>query len=893
MTPPGQTVCLCMIVKDEAPVIRRCLDSVRPIIDHWIIVDTGSSDGTQDIVRATLSDLPGTLHERPWVDFAANRSESLALARPKGDYSLIIDSDDTLDVPADFRMPDLDADMYTIDIDFGGTRYQRPQIVSNALPWRYEGVIHEFLKCEESKTSGHLPLVLHINQDGARRRDPETYRKDAAVLERALAGETDPFLVARYTFYLAQSYRDCGEKEKAIDAYLRRADLGFWQEEIFVSLYEVGKLMGALGRDKEAVVATFQRATDACPSRAEAAHAASRYLRLAGDFARGYAIAKPALGLAMPAGGLFVEPSVYEYGLLDEFAVNAYWTGRYRDCLDATLRAVSGGKIPPHELSRFYMNMRFALDNLPDPPPDVRPSEPPFAQGSRSIPTTLNLGSGKDFRADALNVDIDASWHPDAVLDLGVVKVGATGISVPTHRFGEALLLPNSFDTIIANDVLEHVTNLVVLMTNCLALLRTDGLFRISVPYDLSFGAWQDPTHVRTFNDRSWLYYTEWFWYLGWREARFVIESSEHRLSPLGLELRDRNVTAEEIARTPRAVDSMSVVLRKIDPTPEDRKALDHWRDRRRHVQDDSERAGSEAGRGTMTAPIAFSGAWEENRDRFCIWIVMPDGYEHHQAFDDVAACLHAAFAALGGSAPIARSRSEWADRVPIVLGAHLLEPSFELPPEALLFNFEQVDAHSAFANPLYLSRLSRHGVLDYSIANTRALKAAGIGHARHFPIRAMPVLARVEMAADPDIDVLFYGSMNERRSEILDALRARDLEVVHLFGVYGQARDETIARAKVVVNIHFYAAAVFEAVRIANLLAKGTCVVSEGRPNDPDSADIADGLVLCPFDEIVERCVELVHDDAKRKTLARRARTTIEARSQAAILGDAFATSG
>jgi glycosyltransferase involved in cell wall biosynthesis len=96
------TVCLNMIVKNEAPVIRRCLDSVRPIIDHWVIVDTGSTDGTQDIIREHLKDVPGELHERPWKDFAHNRSEALALARPLGGYSLIIDADDTLEIPAGF-----------------------------------------------------------------------------------------------------------------------------------------------------------------------------------------------------------------------------------------------------------------------------------------------------------------------------------------------------------------------------------------------------------------------------------------------------------------------------------------------------------------------------------------------------------------------------------------------------------------------------------------------------------------------------------------------------------------------------------------------------------------------------------------------------------------------
>src|SRR6478735_9349942 len=104
------TVCLNMIVKNEAPVIRRCLLSVRPIIDCWVIVDTGSTDGTQDLVRDTMAGLSGELYERPWVDFAHNRTEALQLARGRVDYTLIIDADDTLEVPAGVAWPELSAD---------------------------------------------------------------------------------------------------------------------------------------------------------------------------------------------------------------------------------------------------------------------------------------------------------------------------------------------------------------------------------------------------------------------------------------------------------------------------------------------------------------------------------------------------------------------------------------------------------------------------------------------------------------------------------------------------------------------------------------------------------------------------------------------------------------
>ena len=364
MTPSGQTLCLSMIVKDEAHVIRRCLASVRPIIDHWIIVDTGSTDGTQNIIREAMAGLPGAVHERPWRDFAQNRSEALALARPHGTYSLVIDADDELDLPADYRMPDLSAESYTIDIRYGEVAYQRTQLVRNSRPWRYEGVLHEYLECDGPFTAEHLPILMRINHEGRRSQDPATYRRDVEVLERALATEANPFLVARYTFYLAQSYRDCGETEAALKAYLGRATLGYWDQEIYYSLYQAGRLMERLGHDPEAVLATYLRATDACPSRAEAAHAASRLCRHLGLHKRGYAIAKPAIDLVPEAGALFVEKWIHDYGLLDEFSVNAYWAGHYRESLDAALRALASGKIPEADRKRFLQNARFAAEKL-------------------------------------------------------------------------------------------------------------------------------------------------------------------------------------------------------------------------------------------------------------------------------------------------------------------------------------------------------------------------------------------------------------------------------------------------------------------------------------------------------------------------------------------------
>src|SRR3972149_8399584 len=86
--PIKQTVCLNMIVKNESKVIERCLKSVKPLIDYWVIVDTGSTDKTRQIISKFMSAIPGELHERPWVDFAHNRNEALHLAKGRGDYIL-------------------------------------------------------------------------------------------------------------------------------------------------------------------------------------------------------------------------------------------------------------------------------------------------------------------------------------------------------------------------------------------------------------------------------------------------------------------------------------------------------------------------------------------------------------------------------------------------------------------------------------------------------------------------------------------------------------------------------------------------------------------------------------------------------------------------------------
>jgi GR25 family glycosyltransferase involved in LPS biosynthesis/tetratricopeptide (TPR) repeat protein len=373
------TIGLCMIVKNEAKIILQCLASVLPLVDYVLIVDTGSEDGTQELIRGFLAahNVQGAVIDEPWRDFAYNRTFALDRLREVEtvDYAMIIDADDVLIPdptfdPVAFKSQ-MQHDLYDVEVSHGGISFYRPQICRNRLTFSFKGVLHEYLEAPPGpitrETAKGFRVVTGLG--GARSQNPRKYQDDAAVLENALATETDPFLVSRYTFYLAQSYKDSGEGEKALGHYLKRAELGFWDEEVYVSLLEAGNLMAALGRPFDEVVAVFERAAQIVPARAEALHAASLYCRNQGRNAKGTEFARRGLDLAQPAG-LFIQPWVYDYGLLDEFAVNAYWTGAYRESLDACLKLLATDKLPAEMAKRVVANARFAADKLPvhEPP---------------------------------------------------------------------------------------------------------------------------------------------------------------------------------------------------------------------------------------------------------------------------------------------------------------------------------------------------------------------------------------------------------------------------------------------------------------------------------------------------------------------------------------------
>lgn len=377
------TIGLCMIVKNEAKVILNCLASALPLVDYVLVVDTGSADGTQELIRRFLAthNVKGAVIDEPWRNFAYNRTFALERLREVEwvDYAMIIDADDVLVADPDFDpvvfKSRMEHDLYDVEVVHGDISFHRPQICRNKLPFSFKAVLHEYLEAPAGSITRQNADGFRIatGRGGARSQNPRKYQDDAAALENELTTESDPFLISRYTFYLAQSYKDCGEHEKALERYLKRTHQGFWSEEIYISLLEAGNLMATLGRPFDEVVAVFEQATQTVPTRAEALHAASRYCRNQGRNVEGQEYARRGLGMNKPVG-LFVQPWVYDYGLLDEFSINAYWAGANRESLDACVKLLVSGKLPADMVQRVAANARFAADKL-----EVR--EPPELGG--------------------------------------------------------------------------------------------------------------------------------------------------------------------------------------------------------------------------------------------------------------------------------------------------------------------------------------------------------------------------------------------------------------------------------------------------------------------------------------------------------------------------------
>jgi glycosyltransferase involved in cell wall biosynthesis len=147
VTDGRSTICLCMVVEDEAELITRCLESCRGIVDHWVICDTGSSDDVESLVREALAGIPGELHRTPWVDAATNRTELLEHAHGKADYLLLLDAGMVVSVGKPIGKLDAGSYMIRESRGAGDVVWFNKRLLDAGVRWRYEGAYHGYVEC--------------------------------------------------------------------------------------------------------------------------------------------------------------------------------------------------------------------------------------------------------------------------------------------------------------------------------------------------------------------------------------------------------------------------------------------------------------------------------------------------------------------------------------------------------------------------------------------------------------------------------------------------------------------------------------------------------------------------------------------------------------------------
>ena len=348
---PLPTICLNMIVKNESKIIARLLESVLPLIDSYCICDTGSTDGTAAIIESFFGErgIPGKIVYEPFRDFGYNRSFALnaAVEHSSADYVLLMDADMVLEYPMgtieSIKRRIVEHNVWHIYQGTAHFFYKNVRMVKNCAGNKYWGVTHEYLQPIEGSTYGTFERndELFINDVGDGGSKDDKCDRDIRLLTQGLVDNPNN---DRYTFYLANSYRDNGDNQLAIDTYKKRIEIGGWIEEIWQSHNNIGKCYMRMGNPALAIHA-WTEAYHVHPARIENLFEIVSYYRqqsrhsLAYTF---YLLADYERRRVTQWDYLFLQKDIYDYKLDYEMTIIGYYCNRNNIDLMASCMHVLG-----------------------------------------------------------------------------------------------------------------------------------------------------------------------------------------------------------------------------------------------------------------------------------------------------------------------------------------------------------------------------------------------------------------------------------------------------------------------------------------------------------------------------------------------------------------------
>lgn len=332
---------LNMIVRNESARIERCLASVLPFVKSVVVLDTGSTDNTVDLIADACqkADVPYIVEVGEFRDFSYARNNAWKMAKrhnghhtlPWCQFALLVDADMEL-VVEDQSVFDLNAlaTSYNMVQKGGGISYLNRRIVNLSIPNDaiYVGVTHEYI---DVVANGNLTGAHFVDYaDGANR--GKKYERDVFLLEQDLKKDPDN---GRSLFYLGNSYMDWGASDPLVlpyasDAYIKRIKLGGWDEETHQSMMNwafVEKMRGNMDR----FVAGMVKAYSFRPSRSEPLYELAKFFRESGENDASLMFSKQGMRIPRPDDMLFVNDVAYSHGLRYEYSVAGYYDEKERN----------------------------------------------------------------------------------------------------------------------------------------------------------------------------------------------------------------------------------------------------------------------------------------------------------------------------------------------------------------------------------------------------------------------------------------------------------------------------------------------------------------------------------------------------------------------------------
>lgn len=335
---------LCMIVKNEENVIERSLTSALPFIQTWLIVDTGSSDKTMEIIQTFFDkhSISGHLFSRQWVNFGYNRTEALELCRNKMDWAIMLDADDTIEgqpFPSTLFSDNEGIDGYTMQILFQGHQFRRMQLFRISAPWRYVHTVHEYAVCDgrTSAAIGHIPnhTYMHARSEGAQSKDPiSRAERDIKLLQNEPKD-------SHTLFHLANSYREAKQIENALQCYkeLIAIDTNLINPEKYISMVNI--IFFSSNTDEQ--IEFTKRAIELEPLRLEAQYNLLHRCRYSPNTPAPsdmdlFEIAAAVTNREVNMDDFMVTPSIYEWLFDYEFIFVAFNTKHYVEAYEIAKR---------------------------------------------------------------------------------------------------------------------------------------------------------------------------------------------------------------------------------------------------------------------------------------------------------------------------------------------------------------------------------------------------------------------------------------------------------------------------------------------------------------------------------------------------------------------------